>query len=63
MNLDEKLRQLKQASHTRDPERGARADTRIPAPPGPARQPRKLPAQRAAKGIEEYVDGQVVKND
>jgi len=62
MTLQEKLRQLKRetAPHDRDREleRTLEYLRRLTAPPAP----RKLPAQRAAKGIEEYVDGDVVEN-
>src|SRR5271157_3995164 len=62
MTLDEKLRQLKQASGSRDRDKELEQTLeylrRLETP-----QPtRKLPAQRFAKGIEEYVDGEVVKN-
>lgn len=63
MNLDEKLRQLKKASAPRDPNRELEQTLeylrRLDKPP----EPRKLPAQRAAKGIEEYVEGVLEKND
>jgi uncharacterized protein YprB with RNaseH-like and TPR domain len=63
MNLDQKLRQLRQASRPRDHdaelERTLEYFRRLEKPP----EPRKLPAQRAPKGIEEYVVGEVVKND
>ena len=63
MNLDQKLRLLKKASAPRDPDREL-AQTleylrRMDKPP----EPRQLPAQRAAKGIEEYVEGVLGKND
>ena len=62
MNLDDKLRQLQRESGTRDRnkelERTLEYLRRLEKPE-PAR---KLPAQRFAKGIEEYVDGEVVKN-
>jgi hypothetical protein len=62
MNLDDKLRQLKQASGTRDRnkelERTLEYLRRLEKPEAA----RKLPAQRFAKGIEEYVQGEVVKN-
>jgi hypothetical protein len=62
MNLDEKLRQLKRDSGTRDRDKALeqtleylrRLENLPPA--------RKLPAQRFAKGIEEYVEGEVLKN-
>jgi len=57
MTLDEKLRQLKQASVTRERDKALEQTLeylrRLEAP-----QPsRPLPAQRFAKGIEEYVEG------
>ena len=62
MNLDDKLRRLQRESGTRDRnkelERTLEYLRRLEKPE-PAR---KLPAQRFAKGIEEYVDGEVVKN-
>jgi len=62
MTLDEKLRQLKRASGTRDRDKELEQTLeylrRLENPPSA----RKLPAQRFAKGIEEYVEGQVVKN-
>jgi len=63
MNLDQKLRALKKASQPRDPDREL-AQTleflrRMEKPP----EPRKLPAQRVSKGIEEYVEGVLQKND
>jgi hypothetical protein len=63
MNLDQKLRQLKQASKPRDPDRELEQTLeylrRMDMPPAP----RQLPAQRVAKGIEEYVEGTFTKND
>jgi hypothetical protein len=63
MNLDEKLRQLKKASKPRDPDRELEQTLeylrRMEQAPGP----RPLPAQRAAKNIEEYVEGALEKND
>jgi hypothetical protein len=63
MNLDQKLRQLKKASAPRDPARELEQTLeflrRMEKPP----EPRPLPAQRAAKGIEEYVEGGLEKND
>jgi len=63
MNLDEKLRQLKKDSQPRDPERelaqALEYMRRMDKPP----EPRILPAQRAAKGIEEYVEGVLAKSD
>jgi len=63
MNLDEKHRLLKKASAPRDPDRELEQTLeflrRMDKPP----EPRRLPAQRAAKGIEEYVEGVLEKND
>jgi uncharacterized protein YprB with RNaseH-like and TPR domain len=60
MNLEEKLRQLKQAAktHSRDTELERQLEylRRL------EQTPKKLPAQRVPKGIEEYVEGQVEKN-
>jgi hypothetical protein len=62
MNLDQKLRQLKKASQPREPDRELEQTLeflrRMEKPP----EPRPLPAQRAAKGIEEYVEGVLEKN-
>jgi uncharacterized protein YprB with RNaseH-like and TPR domain len=61
MNLEEKLKQLKQAAarSVRDVELERQLDylRRL------EQSPRKLPAQRAPKGIEEYVEGRSEKND
>jgi len=63
MNLEEKLRQLKKASKPRDADRELEQTLaylrRLEQPPGP----RPLPAQRAAKGIEEYIEGKLAKNE
>lgn len=60
MNLEEKLRQLKQAAKvsTRD----AELERQLEYLRRLEQAPRKLPAQRVPKGIEEYVGGQVHKN-
>jgi hypothetical protein len=62
MTLEEKLRQLKRASGARDHDKELEQTLaylrRLENPPSTP----KLPAQRFAKGIEEYVEGQVVKN-
>lgn len=60
MNLEEKLRQLKKAAEqtTRDQELERQLEYLRRLEPAP----KKLPAQRAPKGIEEYVDGRVQKN-
>jgi hypothetical protein len=61
MNLEEKLRQLKKAAakSVRDAELEHQLDylRRL------EQSPRKLPAQRAPKRIEEYVEGRSEKND
>jgi len=63
VNLDEKLRQLKKASAPRDLNREMEQTLeflrRMEKPP----EPRPLPAQKAAKGIEEYVEGVLARND
>jgi hypothetical protein len=62
MNLDDKLRQLKRDSGTRDRNKELERTLdylRRLEKPEPAR---KLPSQRFPKGIEEYVQGEVVKN-
>jgi len=65
MTLDQKLRLLKRQSRqegTRDRDRELARTLeylrRLTVPP----TPRKLPAQRAPKGIEEYVDGEIREN-
>jgi hypothetical protein len=65
MTLQEKLRLLKRQSRqsgTRDRDRELERTLeylrRLTAPP----VPRKLPAQRVPKGIEEYVDGEIAEN-
>jgi len=60
MNLEEKLRQLKKAAErtTRDQELERQLEYLRRLEPAP----KKLPAQRAPKGIEEYVDGRVQRN-
>jgi len=65
MTLQEKLRLLKREARqggTRDRDRELARTLeylrRLTVPP----TPRKLPAQRAPKGIEEYVDGEIRKN-
>jgi hypothetical protein len=60
MNLEEKLRQLKQAAKTSG--RDAELERQLEYLRRLERPPKKLPAQRAPKGIEEYVDGEVQKN-
>lgn len=61
MNLEEKLRQLKKVAKTslreRELERQLEYLRRL------EESPRKLPAQRAPRGVEEYVDGRVESND
>jgi hypothetical protein len=65
MTLQEKLRLLKRearqgGTHDRDRELARTLEylRRLTVPP----TPRKLPAQRAPKGIEEYVDGEIREN-
>ncbi len=61
MNLEEKLQQLKKAARTsardRELERQLEYLRRL------EQTPKKLPAQREPKGIEEYVDGRVERNE
>jgi tetratricopeptide (TPR) repeat protein len=63
VNLEQKLRQLRRTSKPRDPDRELERTLeylrRLEQPAGP----RPLPAQRAAKGIEEYVEGELARND
>jgi uncharacterized protein YprB with RNaseH-like and TPR domain len=63
MNLEQKLRQLRRAAKPRDPDRELEQTLeylrRLEQPSGP----RPLPAQRVAKGIEEYVEGELARND
>ncbi len=62
MNLEQKLRQLRQASKPRERDQElARTLEYLRRLEQPA-APRKLPSQRAPKGIEEYVEGEVAKN-
>src|SRR6516165_2225335 len=60
MNLEEKLRQLKKAAQPTalDQELARQLEylRRL------EQRPSRLPAQRAAKGIEEYVEGQMERN-
>jgi hypothetical protein len=62
MTLEDKLRQLKRASSARDRDKELEQTLeylrRLENPPST----RTLPAQRFSKGIEEYVEGEVVKN-
>ncbi len=62
MNLEQKLRLLRKASKPRDADRELEQALeymrRLDQPP----ERRPLPAQRAAKGIQEYVEGEVAKN-
>jgi uncharacterized protein len=62
MNLDQKLRLLKKSSAPRNPGRELEQTLeylrRMDKPP----ELRPLPAQRVAKGIEEYVEGTIEKN-
>ena len=63
MNLEEQLRLLRHATKPRDPDRELEQTLaylrRLEQPPGP----RPLPAQRAAQGIETYVEGTLARND
>ncbi len=62
MNLEQRLRQLRQASKPRNRDQElARTLEYLRRLEQPA-APRKLPAQRAPKGIEAYVEGEVGKN-
>ena len=62
MNLDEKLRQLRRDTELRrcneELERTLDFLRRLDQPVR-----KRLPAERAAKGIEEYVEGKVESND
>jgi hypothetical protein len=62
MNLEDKLRQLKRASGARDRDRELEQTLEYLRRLENPQPPCKLPAQRFAKGIEEYVEGEVVKN-
>jgi hypothetical protein len=62
MTLDEKLRQLKRASGIRDRDKELEQTLEYLRRLENSPSARKLPAQRFAKGIEEYVEGQVMKN-
>jgi uncharacterized protein YprB with RNaseH-like and TPR domain len=63
MNLDEKLRQLRQASKPRArDEQLEQALDYLRRLEEPAKK-KKLPSQRAPKGIEEYVEGEVEENE
>ncbi|MGO8737067.1 MAG: ribonuclease H-like domain-containing protein [Terriglobia bacterium] len=62
MTLDEKLRRLKRASSARDRDRELEQTLEYLRRLENPQSTRKLPAQRFAKGIEEYVEGQVLKN-
>ncbi len=61
MNLEEKLRHLKKAAKASVRER--ELERQLEYLGRMEESPRKLPAQRAPHGIEEYVDGQVKTND
>jgi hypothetical protein len=63
MNLERKLRQLKQATKPRDRDRALEQTLEYLRRLERPLARKTLPAQRAPKSIEEYVDGQVVKND
>ena len=60
MNLEEKLRQLKKAAAKSS--RDAELDRQLEYLRRLEETPRRLPAQRMPKGIEEYVDGRVENN-
>jgi hypothetical protein len=62
MNLEQKLRQLKQASGSRDRDKELEQTLEYLRRLENPQPTRKLPAQRFAKGIEEYVEGVVLKN-
>ncbi len=59
MNLEEKLRQLKQATRR---EADSELERALEYLRRGERIPKKLPAHRAPKSIEEYVDGEAVRN-
>ncbi len=62
MTLEEKLRQLKQASGSRDRDKELEQTLEYLRRLENPQPTRKLPAQSFAKGIEEYVEGEVLKN-
>ncbi len=62
MNLEQKLRQLKQASGSRDRDKELEQTLEYLRRLENPQPTRKLPAQRFTKGIEEYVKGEVLKN-
>jgi hypothetical protein len=62
MTLEEKLRQLKRASASRDRDKELEQTLAYLRRLENPQTARPLPAQRFAKGIEEYVAGEVVKN-
>ena len=62
MNLEEKLRQLKRASKSRDRDKELEQTLEYLRRLENPQSTRKLPAQRFAKRIEEYVEGEVLKN-
>jgi uncharacterized protein YprB with RNaseH-like and TPR domain len=62
MTLEQKLRQLKQASGSRDRDKELEQTLEYLRRLENPQPTRKLPAQRFAKGIEEYVEGEVLKN-
>ena len=61
MNLEKKLDQLKKAAKTST--RDAELDRQLEYLRRLEESPRKLPAQRVPKGIEEYIDGRVENNN
>jgi hypothetical protein len=63
MNLDQKLKLLKKSSAPRDTDRELEQTLEYLRRLGQPPEPPKLPAQRVAKGIEEYVEGVLARND
>ena len=61
MNLEDKLRQLKKAAAKSS--RDAELDRQLEYLRRLEESPRKLPAQRVPKSIEEYIDGRIETND
>lgn len=62
MNLEQKLRELKKTSKLRDREQALERTLEYLRRFEQPIEPKKLPAQKSPKGIEEYVVGEVVKN-
>jgi uncharacterized protein YprB with RNaseH-like and TPR domain len=63
MNLDQELKLLKKLAQPRDPDRELEQTLEYLRRLGQPPEPRQLPAQRAAKGIEEYVEGVLEQSD